>query len=269
MLEPVSKYSYMARYRRKSEQTAAPAAHRGDRGHFAGKSTLQGRKGCIKSSCLSSELLLAAAHPLLQKKIGRGENDDILTLKYWKTGIERHSFSPCTSKWYDNSKFLPFYFFIAMRDIQTFHRRWVKAIQSVCLPLIFPLIYSSAPIVPPLRAAVTNPSLLCLRGQYLQPLRGCTGAALFIIWQTMLSQAIPLAISISMTKYAFYASGFQPHRSKCFAGPLFLTMEMTSLVQVVFITHFCSKSWVVRKFTLKYGLYPLTTSTLLLQNWEN
>lgn len=139
-------------------------------------------------------------------------------------GIRRHSFSPSIIERY-NRVFLPFYSFIAMRHIQRLHKRWVKAFQSLCLPLMFSLIYSlicsSVPIFPPPRAAVTNPSLLlCLRGQYLQPSRSCASADLLIICQKTLTQAIPLAISISMTKHGFYASGFQPHKFKCCAGPL-------------------------------------------------
>jgi len=193
-------------------------------GSFCWKECAKGQKRKWKVSLsLSSGLLLAAVTEKKKKILMVFWHENIGKLDIIKSkGIERHSFSPCTSEWYNDSKFLPFYSFIAIGDIQRFHRRWVKAIQSVCLPLIFPLMYSSAPIVPPLRVAVTHTSLLLSpRGRYLQPLRGWVGADLFIIWQTTLSQAIPLAISISMTKYFFYVSGFQTHRCKCCAGPLF------------------------------------------------
>lgn len=123
-------------------------------------------------------------------------------------------------------------------------------------PLIYFLIYSSVPIVPPLRAAVTNTSLLlCLRRQYLQPSRSCASADLLIICQTTLSQAIPLAISISMTKYGFIVSGFQPHKFKCCAGPLSFDngnyWPSTSCVYYRFSFNqmgweeFCHKKWPV------------------------
>lgn len=157
MLEPVRRH--MTRYRKRSEQTTAPALRGGDwcmGGWVAGMSTLKGRKGRKKPLSLSPGLLLAAAMRKYNSlTVFWHENIGKLDISKSK-GIERHSFNPCISEGYD-SKFLPFYSFIAMGDIQRFHRRWVKAIQPVCLPLIFPLIYSSAPIIPPLRAAVTPP----------------------------------------------------------------------------------------------------------------
>lgn len=154
-------------------------------------------------------------------------------------------------------------FFYSRGDIQRWHRKWVKAIYSVCLPLIFPLIYSSVSVVPPLRSDVTHTSLLlCLRGWCLQPERLCQSWPIHHLADYALT-GNSLAISISMTKYIFYVSGFQPHRSKCYSGSLFLTLEITDIVRVVFIALFLSNCWTDRSLPLKNVLYALVVRALL------
>lgn len=149
VLEPIRRYG--TSYWKRSEQITVPVPWGSDWGHFAGNSTLKGRKGSKKPLSVFRASASNSSHKKRKKNffvVFWHENIGKLDISKSK-GIERYSFSPSISKQYYNSKFLSFYSYIAMGDVQGYHIRRPKAIQPVCLPLIFPLMYSSAPSIPP------------------------------------------------------------------------------------------------------------------------